>query len=373
MALKADFSALWREVRRVTGVQAPFEVNLRRHDDDPIDIALREGKELDLSEIDVEDGLLLHKGRQVLLYIRDHSGRVSAAMEFPFRGNKFHVANCQTLESMRSENRFERYVATNDLSGLFHITDEAGGWPREGRARLRVCMNCLDGLNYQSFRLKSDKKKKIQIVSDFSLGEFFSNYSSCFSYLPRRWDSDPMDSYADDWEEISRRVREERGYQCASCRVQLRDTPWLCHVHHKDGVKANNEPENLEVLCSACHRERPGHRGLFVRRADMQTILKLRQGQKLVKTGWASVIKEADPAIQDALKLLEALGASAPEIGWDVLDDRGVVADYADAAWPAKRTGICVRRSTLKSGWNLWTFAEALAKPKEFLRLIEET
>jgi hypothetical protein len=89
-----------------------------------------------------------------------------------------------------------------------------------------------------------------------------------------------------------------------------------------------------------------------------------------VPTGWAAAIKEADPAIQDALKLLRARGANEPEIGWDVLDEQGVVVDYADAAWPVAQAGICVNKTNSKSGWRLWSFSEVLARPEEFQRLI---
>jgi len=45
----------------------------------------------------------------------------------------------------------------------------------------------------------------------------------------------------------------QRGLKCQRCggvpRLNL-----LLHVHHKDGDPQNNHVENLELLCSSCHR-----------------------------------------------------------------------------------------------------------------------
>ncbi len=366
--LRIDLDELWQQVRRVTERRVDFEVNLRAQQMDPIDVELRSGKEVFLSDIDFEGGLLLHKGRQVLLYIRDHSGFVAATVADPEKGRRFHVSHCSTLEEMRANRRFERYVATNDLSGVFHILDERGGWPSEGYAALKVCQNCLSGLNYKDARRSSAWRR--HLVDEFSLGEFFSTYSSCFTYMPRRWNSDPADTYTDDWDEVSRRIREERGYRCESCEIRLIEETGLCHVHHIDGVKANNDPGNLQVLCAACHRERPGHHGLFVRRGDMQAILRLRREQNLVGSGWEKVLEEVDPAVRGSLMLLKQYGAAPPQIGIDVLDERGVVVDYAEAGWPDRQIGICVKRLSESAAWALWPFAEVLQRPHEFVHIL---
>ena len=64
---------------------------------------------------------------------------------------------------------------------------------------------------------------------------------------------------------------------CAACHKGNYSMPWLKHrgdecemcghhpffrgsldVHHRDGEKTNNEPENLMTLCATCHRELHG-------------------------------------------------------------------------------------------------------------------
>ncbi|HCN9030216.1 TPA: HNH endonuclease, partial [Escherichia coli] len=43
------------------------------------DIELSTGKEVSIEDLDPGSGLISYHGRQVLLYIRDHSGRYDAA------------------------------------------------------------------------------------------------------------------------------------------------------------------------------------------------------------------------------------------------------------------------------------------------------
>lgn len=65
--------------------------------------------------------------------------------------------------------------------------------------------------------------------------------------------------------------------RCRACHKGNYDMPWLKYrgeecemcgytpffrvaldVHHRDGDKNNNEPENLMTLCASCHRELHG-------------------------------------------------------------------------------------------------------------------
>lgn len=80
---------------------------------------------------------------------------------------------------MRHKNRFERYHATNRIDGLFEIDDGSG---RSQDVDLRVCMNCLERLNYKG---SIDKQRKREIFKSFSLNEFFSDYSTCFRHMPK--------------------------------------------------------------------------------------------------------------------------------------------------------------------------------------------
>lgn len=65
--------------------------------------------------------------------------------------------------------------------------------------------------------------------------------------------------YPKDWDKISQRIKEARGFECEGCGQQgnivsndVRGNNYLT-VHHKDYNPGNNDPSNLMVLCQKCH------------------------------------------------------------------------------------------------------------------------
>ncbi len=116
----------------------------------PIDIELKKGKKIALSEVDTDGRLLSYKGREVVLYIRDHGEEAQAALEDGSEGRRFHITFCRTLKEMRRDG-LELYVATSDFSGEFHITgiDTETGAPIAGETDLNPCQNCLVELGLQ--------------------------------------------------------------------------------------------------------------------------------------------------------------------------------------------------------------------------------
>ena len=130
---------------------------------EPIDYELADGIQIPPEDVEVQGGLLSYKGRQVLLYIKDHSyGNIYHEAISRGGGNRFHVANCKTLEQMMNRGRHKRYMATANLSGEFLIG--ATGRP-DAKAKLQVCLNCLDLLNYQQVRVNPHQKKLIVALS----------------------------------------------------------------------------------------------------------------------------------------------------------------------------------------------------------------
>ncbi len=79
------------------------------------------GIEVSLDDLKSQEGLLSVRGRQVLLFIPDHGSKVSSVIDGYAEGNKFHIADCSTLDKMKRGNRFERYKVTNNMSGNFSI------------------------------------------------------------------------------------------------------------------------------------------------------------------------------------------------------------------------------------------------------------
>ena len=112
-----------------------------------IDIELKEGKKIALSDVDTDGRLLSYKDNQIVLYIRDHGEDVQAALEDGSEGRRFHITFCRTLKEMRRD-RLELYVATSDFSGEFLVTgiDPESGTPIAGKTDLEPCQNCLKQL-----------------------------------------------------------------------------------------------------------------------------------------------------------------------------------------------------------------------------------
>ena len=287
--------------------------------------------------------MLSYKGRQVLLYIKDHSysNIYDDAISGGSKGNKFHVANCKTLESMIQRKRYQRYIATTNLSGSFIIG--ASGRP-DAKASLLVCQNCLSLLNYK--QCGSNASLKREIVQNFKLTEFFATYSSFFKFKPYYNETTNV-GYTNDWDRVSKQTREQAGYICNTCKVNLSENKSLCHTHHKNGVKSDNSSDNLQVLCADCHRR--AHDGsLYVKHIDMLMITQLRKVQGLISLsdGWDKVLSLVDPALSGELGVLRRKGIQAPQLGVEI---NGI---QLDVAWPTLRQGIVIEKGSIP-GWSL--------------------
>lgn len=370
MKLDSDFGDLERALRKMGAEPVEFDPHVTMPVRDPFEVELERGIELpDLKDVESTGGLLTYKGRQILLYIRDHAGKVYQALEDGKNGNRFHVAECRTLERMRRQGRFERYVVTNKLDGWFHIAgnDWKTGLQAKGDARLWVCQNCLKELNYKGARHTGAN----MVARDFDIGEFFSKYSSFFKYLPNRRAEDGDDeNYTQDWRHISSEYKGGRHYICEACGVDLSSHQQLLHVHHINGVKSDNSPTNLRALCVSCHREQPAHGHMFVSHQDTQRINHLRRQQGLIQpTNWDVAFRYCDPALQGVLDACKRQGCPVPEIGLDIKDAKGKVVAELEIAWERARVGVAIsaedRQGAEHAGWDLLL-------PEDIIRYTDE-
>ncbi len=347
MKLNINFSKLTELAKKINGFGSIL-IERTRKPFEPIDLEISQGISVDASEIEFHDGLITYKGRQVLLYIKDHSYDNSRSYDEAIldgsKGRKFHIAQCTTLTNMFAKGRLQRYVATNNLTGQFLISAQNR---KDAFAQLNVCQNCLSYLNYKNSR--GDNHTRYQNVLNFNIGEFFKTYSAHFDHLPYYTDKDSV-TYSSDWREISRRVRAENGYQCNRCRVSLMKVKHLCHAHHINGAKQDNRRENLEVLCIDCHRkEHIGH--MFLTHEEMRIITQLRKEQGLLEQrDWDAIYLYGDPALFGAFEHFYQQNWQPPLIGYQLSLEGG--AYLLDAAWPEQNYALSLRPKAI-SGWTI--------------------
>lgn len=216
------------------------------------------GVDVNFDEVHVEeDGTLNYNNQRVLLYIRDVN-TIGKNSNMP----KYHLVYCRTLEAQIKNNRFDRYVVANNDTGDFQV-NVLGSHVQSQLVRLNVCQNCLDKITWKSFNmLGMSRIVRERLVSEFVLADFFKKYPrDLISVKPTHTSfSAPLNIYSKDWSEISKNIRRQKKYKCESCEVELtgNESRYL-HVHHRNGQKYDNEKSNLEVLCIACHSEKPNH------------------------------------------------------------------------------------------------------------------
>lgn len=352
MEIKVDFSGLWTQVKRLGAKKIEVIDWIAAAQLDPVDIELLQGREVKLEDLDVINGLLSVDGRQVLLYIPDQYVPVNVVQQTPDKGKRFHVADCKTLNDMRAKGRFDRYVVTNNLSGIFPISGKnSRGHREELDSQLLVCKNCLEKLNYQNY---SHVTGRNVIWKAFEIGKFFETYSTNFRYLPRSLSRRPLaNEYTEDWAEVSTNLRRRCGFVCNDCGVNLLAHRHLLHGHHINGVKSDNSASNLKSLCADCHRKQPLHDWMFISASDMQTLTRLRREQHIVADGWNWAISLADLSVHGALMHARHKGFEVPALGYPLLGPGGVKATEVELAWPKRRIAVCIAEGVDSPGWTV--------------------
>lgn len=361
MKLNIDFGELSVQARRMGKFQR-IALPEKKFIFEPIDVELETGIKIDPSKYSTKgDVLLAYDGRHVVMYIKDHSyikngtSIFQMALQDPQKGNKVHVANCKTLQQMAQQNKFNRYVGTNRINGQFIIE---GPKSETGETELMVCQNCLELLNYKNSR--GSASNRLKNSREFNFSEFFKTYSSVFPFKPKTMDNEKV-GYTNDWEAVSKSVRQKANYECSDCGISLIDHKKLCHVHHVNGVKSDNSLQNLQVLCLDCHRKVHGT-NLYVSHDDMKTITDLRKSQRVVSNNpsWDDVFNLSDPAIHGELEIMKKNGFDPPEVGYDLVNpNTGAVFAQLEVAWPASQQGIAIEPLQV-AGWTIWKFGDIL-------------
>lgn len=371
MKLTVDLSALWENAKRMGSGVSDFSLDVGLQDlgDDLFDsdLSSTEGIEIDLSELETNQGVLSVKGRQVVLFIPDQGHNIEGVLDNnPATGRRFHIADCTTLDSMRKAKRFDRYKVTNNLSGKFSVYGRTKfGADLDGDAELNVCMNCLKYLNYKGFGATT-KSDRYEMVSTFDIGDFLTSYSTLFKSFPKKIAADVRaGGYSDNWSEVSQAYRASVNYCCESCHIDLSDNRSLLHTHHISGNKRDNSPENLLALCIDCHRKQPLHCHMFVKLEDMRLITRLRRERgSLTKGSWREVHALADKALEGLLHYYEKRVLDPPIVGHLIKDSHGNCIAELEVAWPSKKRGIAISTTDLGAaeaqGWKVLSVGDAI-------------
>jgi hypothetical protein len=221
-----------------------------------------EGIEIPLDEVRVlNDGTHVYKGRRVIVYIRDVA-EYGARVSMP----KYHLAMCNTLNQMIEEGRYQkRYVVANRDDGTFSIQKIRGETITRTNEELDVCQQCLDELNYKSFSLRMERKKRTSAVRDFSIKTFFEEFGKTCVWAAPRFDAvhAPTNVYSPQFYRIAKALKERRGYRCEQidCGIDLSapENQRFLHAHHLDADKSDNHPSNIRLLCIRCHASQFQH------------------------------------------------------------------------------------------------------------------
>ena len=204
-----------------------------------------------------EDGTFEYEGKRVIVYIRDQAVfNFSNTSEY-----KYHLAWCSTLNNMYNQKRYDKYVISERTDETFVINRIINGAIKESNEKLHVCKNCLQKLNWKSY---SNSPLKEIIYENFSLEEFFKKYKNNnkpeFPIIPEyNSQTAVLNNYTEDWEEISRQTKRSRKFTCEECGEYFPNGKGL-HVHHRNTIKSDNRPSNLQVLCPDCHQKMHNHK-----------------------------------------------------------------------------------------------------------------
>ena len=240
----------------------------------------RSGIEIPLDQVrTLDDGTLAYKNSRVILYIRDVSHYRNSDIK-TINLPRFHVSDCEKLQEMRRNKRYERYVVATREDGSFELNISKGGSKNFDHRieQLNVCQYCLGKLSWEEFNRSLPQIKRKSIVANFTLNKFFKKYGkSLITNNPKHTaDTAPLNTYTSDFRVVADRIKKTRNYCCENtlCKINLVNHQKFLHAHHIDAQKNNNDLNNLKLVCIKCHAEEYNHSHLK-NLSDYKTFIKM--------------------------------------------------------------------------------------------------
>lgn len=252
-----DFSELWKAVNKIKiNVIAKTEIGLFEN----------EGIDTDLSDVYtsskgelftvLKDGSI----RKTIVHICDIS-RSREEWDLP----KFHIFECDTLESMRRNDRGHRYKKASRTDGQFWMIKATGG---EFDA-LTLCSHCKKQYNV----IYSGNIS----VNNFNIADYIEKPIQHLELITSKIDMTTIPrSYASNWSDISKERKEYCRWICQECFYDLSSHQKYLHTHHINADISNNGYENLKVLCIKCHAKEFQH-GRIKQTREYNDFLQLKE------------------------------------------------------------------------------------------------
>ena len=169
---------------------------------------------------------------------------------------KYHIYDCQTMQTMRKNERGHRYKKTMRDDGSFFmlITYDTDKKSEKIDKELSVCGYCFkeykedykDGVFKKEFKVKDYLEKPI-------------NNATPFIEIPYDYTTVPR-FYSKNWKQVSSSIKKQLNYTCQECGLKLEgiNSKYL-HTHHMDGNPSRNIISNLKVVCIECHSNEYSH------------------------------------------------------------------------------------------------------------------
>lgn len=191
--------------------------------------------------------------QQIFLYKRDY-------YLSQFGKPRYHTHKCDVIQEFINKGRFHDYRRAN--TDVVMVRDRDDDYIDKEVSCLPLCKYCAKmAISYQG-------KDSSEFV------ELLKQAKKAAAPLKKKAEVDIF-GYTKDWEKISREYRESHNYTCEKCGITIED-PFdrqFIQVHHINGDKTDNSPNNLKCLCIHCHANVDDtHKKNFNRRANAMLL-----------------------------------------------------------------------------------------------------